>query len=175
MGLELVFDEAEGYGYLRQRPRVEGDPDVPRLVARRQLSYPVSLLLALLRRRLAEFDARGGDTRLVLSRDEIIDLARVFLPDTGNEARLATKFDANIGKIEDLGFLRRLKGTEERYEVRRILRAFIDAQWLGDFADRLASYRAHAAGDDSDGGGEGERGERRGGKARSDTRGEANE
>ncbi len=84
LGLELVLDEAEGYAFLRSRPSrrtMMRRPRLPRLVARRPLSFPVSLLLALLRKKLAEFDAGGGDTRLVLTRDEIVELIRVFLPD----------------------------------------------------------------------------------------------
>jgi hypothetical protein len=88
LNLELVLDEAEGYAFLRSRPEPEeGDAALPRLVARRPLSFPVSLLLALLRKKLAEFDASGGDTRLVLSRDEVVELMRVFLPEGSNEAR----------------------------------------------------------------------------------------
>ncbi len=62
LGLELVLDEAEGYAFLRSRPgrRRDAAPKLPRLVARRPLSFPVSLLLALLRKKLAEFDAGGG-------------------------------------------------------------------------------------------------------------------
>ncbi|MGB5438315.1 MAG: DUF4194 domain-containing protein, partial [Gammaproteobacteria bacterium] len=94
LGLELVLDEAEGYAFLRARNR-DGDETttkLPRLVARRPLSFPVSLLLALLRKKLAEFDAGGGQdvegVRLVLSRDDIVELIRVFLPEASNEARL---------------------------------------------------------------------------------------
>jgi hypothetical protein len=95
--LDLVLDEAEGHAFLKSRPdpdEPEGAPRLPRLVARRPLSYPVSLMLALLRKRLAEFDAAGGDTRLVLSRDEIAELMRVFLPEGSNEARLVDQVDA---------------------------------------------------------------------------------
>ena len=84
LGLEMVLDTAEGYAYLRQRTATDSEQGVPRLIARRPLSYPVSLLLALLRKRLAEFDALSGDTRLILTRDDIADLMRVFLPATGN-------------------------------------------------------------------------------------------
>ena len=59
---------------------------MPRLIARRPLSFPVSLLLALLRKKLAEFDAGGGDTRLVLSRDELVEMIRVFMPEGSNDA-----------------------------------------------------------------------------------------
>jgi len=141
LGLELVFDEAEGYAFLRARPEVEEESaKLPRLVARRPLSFPVSLLLALLRKKLAEFDASGDATRLILSRDEIVELVRVFLPDSSNEAKLIDQIETHLNKIIELGFLRRLKanaavnGTNgANFEVRRILKAFVDAQWLADF------------------------------------------
>ena len=150
LGLELVLDEAEGYAFLRSRPEQAEDgaaPKPPRLIARRPISFPVSLLLALLRKKLAEFDAGGGDTRLVLSRDDIVELVRVFLPDSSNEARLIDQIETHINKIIELGFLRRLKVTSgpSSFEVRRILKAFVDAQWLSDFDARLAAYRAQLA------------------------------
>src|SRR5713101_7295802 len=91
LNLDLVLDEAEGYAFIKSRPEPADDdsaPRLPRLVARRSLSFPVSLLLALLRKKLAEFDVSGGDTRLVLTRDDIVELIRVFLPDSSNEAKL---------------------------------------------------------------------------------------
>jgi len=155
MGLDLALDESEGYAFLRSRhaaDTVRGDEDTdatqPRLIARRQLSFPVSLLLALLRKKLAEFDAAGDAARLILSRDQIIEILRVFLPATSNEARLVDQIDAHLNKVIDLGFLRRLKpgpgapaGQAAAFEVRRILKAFVDAQWLADFDDRLAAYQ----------------------------------
>jgi len=148
--LELVLDEAEGYAFLKSRVEPEdadSAPRLPRLIARRALSYPVSLMLALLRKRMAEFDAVGGDTRLVLAREDIVELMRVFLPDGSNEARLIDQMDSTINKVVELGFLRRLKpvagmGQQAlRFEVRRILKAFVDAQWLADFDARLQAYR----------------------------------
>lgn len=154
LGLELVLDEAEGYAFLRSRLDAEedGDPKIPRLIARRALSFPVSLLLALLRKKLAESDASGSETRLVLSRDEIVELIRVFLPESSNEARLIDQIETHLNKIVELGFLRKLKptaantGGQTAYEVRRILKSFVDAQWLADFDARLAAYQAQLAG-----------------------------
>ena len=143
IGLDLVLDEAEGFAYLRQRPAEEGAPEVPRLVARRQLGYQVSLMLALLRKKLAEFDATSGEQRLILGRDDILEMMRVFLPDAANQARLNDRIGANINHVVDMGFLRRLRGTNDRFEVRRILKAFVDAQWLADFDQRLAAYQSH--------------------------------
>jgi hypothetical protein len=151
LGLDLVLDEAEGYAFLRSRPEPGDDeaaPKLPRLIARRPLSFPVSLLLALLRKKLAELDAGGGDTRLVLSRDDIVELVRVFLPVTSNEARLIDQIETHIYRVADLGFLRRLKASSgpPSFEVRRILKAFVDAQWLAEFDARLAVYQRQLAG-----------------------------
>jgi hypothetical protein len=150
LNLDLVLDEAEGYAFVKSRPEPAADdpaPRLPRLVARRPLSFPVSLLLALLRKKMVEFDASGGDTRLVLSRDDMVDLIRVFLPDSSNDAKLMDQIETHINKVAELGFLRRLKPAGSTasalavYEVRRILKAFVDAQWLSEFDSRLQGYR----------------------------------
>jgi hypothetical protein len=148
LGLELMLDESEGHAFLRSRPDPEDEaaPRLPRLVARRPLSFPVSLLLALLRKKLAEFDAAGGDTRLILSREQVAELLRVFLPEGSNEARLIDQVDTQLNRIVDLGFVRRLRGQENMFEVQRILKAFVDAQWLAEFDARLAAYRGQLEG-----------------------------
>jgi len=167
LGLQVVVDEGDGYAYLRSQPEHERDERVPRLVPRRELPFDVSLLLALLRKRLAQADSEGGDTRLVLTRAEIVDLLRVFLSqDAGaaaNEARLVDRVDGLVRRVVELGFLRPAGrpdpdaapdgaaaddpagGDVRRYEVRRILKAFVDAQWLADLDARLAQYLELAA------------------------------
>jgi hypothetical protein len=153
LALELVVDEAEGYAFLRSQPQVlEGAPKLRRLVRRQPLSFQVSLLLALLRKKLAEFDASGGDTRLILTRSSVVELVRVFLPAGSNESRLIDQIETQLNKVIELGFVRRLKAQadgataraaqEPVYEVRRILKAFVDAQWLSDFDQRLSAYQA---------------------------------
>lgn len=162
LGLELIMDEAEGYAFLRSRQQDTGEDEeaaslkseeIPRLISRRQLSFPVSLLLALLRKKLAEFDAIGGETRLVLSRENVVDLMRLFLPDSSNEARLVDQIERHINKVVELGFLRRLKPatttSQPNYEVRRIIKAFVDAQWLAELDAKLEIYRQQLIGRDS--------------------------
>jgi hypothetical protein len=148
LGLQVVIDEAEGYAFLRQRQDDEqaDDDRLPRLIPRRSLSFHVSLLLALLRKKLAEFDAHGGDTRLILTRAQIAEMVRLFLPASSNEARLTDQIDSYLSKAGELGFLRTVKGSEQAYEVRRILKAFVDGQWLADFERRLAEYERLLAG-----------------------------
>lgn len=147
MGLRVVIDEMEGYAFLQSKPD-DGDDDrdprmaPPRLMPRRSLSYPVSLLVVLLRKRLAEFDAGADGTRLMITRDEIVEMIRMFLPAGSNEARLVDQIDGHINKVVDLQFLRRARGQEQLFEVQRIIKAFVDGQWLADFDTNLAQYAA---------------------------------
>ncbi len=148
IGLELYLDEAEGYAFLKQQPIDEDNSDavtVPRLIPRRSLTFPVSLLLVMLRKRLAEEDAIGGATRVVLSREQIIDMMLLFMPEQKNEARLNDQINTAINRAIDYGFLRKLKqsGTE-LLEIRRILKAFVDAQWLDEFQQHLDGYQDYA-------------------------------
>jgi len=152
LALDLVLDESEGYAFLKARPEPEDEsaPRPARLVARRPLSFQLSLLLALLRKKLVELDAGGADTRLVLSLEAVVELVRVFSPANANEARLMDQVQAQLNKLVELGFVRKLKGAGNRnavpdYEVQRILKAFVDAQWLADLDARLAAYQAHLA------------------------------
>lgn len=149
LGLQLHVDEAEGYAYLRSTPDDEPD-DVPRLVARRPLAFHVSMLLALLRKRLAEFDASSSDTRLVLSRDQVVEMLRLYLPQSTNEARLVDSIETQINRVVDMGFLRKLRGQEDLYEVRRIIKAYVDGQWLSDFDARLEEYVTELSGPGAD-------------------------
>jgi Domain of unknown function (DUF4194) len=151
IGLTVVVDEAEGYAFLRQPPDDEEPdsdrPTLPRLIARRPLPFAVSLLLALLRKKLAEFDASNSDTRLMLTREQLVDMVRLFVPASSNEARLVDQIDATINRVVELGFLRQVRGQPSLFEVRRIVKAFVDGQWLADFDRRLAEYAALAAGE----------------------------
>lgn len=141
-GLTLVIDASEGYAFLRQLPDDENAEGaaVPRLIARRQLTFHQSILLALLRKRLAESDAADGDTRCVLTRDQILEMITLFLPPGGTEARMTDQVDALIAKVVELGFLRKVRDQDDAYEIRRILKAFVDAQWLAGVQDGLNAY-----------------------------------
>ncbi len=154
LGLELILDEAEGYAFLCSRQSDNDADEMPRLMAKRALSFPVSLLIALLRKRLVEFDVVGGDTRLVLTRDDIVDMLRLFLPDNSNEAKLIDQIDTHIRKVIELGFIRKMKlgsstDKQERFEVKRIIKAFVDGQWLSSLNDHLEEYAAHIRGDEN--------------------------
>jgi hypothetical protein len=144
LGLDLILDESEGYAFLKSREDADGT--LPRLIQRRQLTFNVSLLLALLRGRMLEFDTNSSELRLIMTEQDIADMVAVFLPESSNEARIMDRLATDIKKVVELGFLRKLKGQPGTYEVARILKAFVDAQWLEEFDARLADYRATLTG-----------------------------
>lgn len=140
VGVDVVVDDAEGYAYLRVQEPDEGEEPLPRLVKRRTLTYNLSLLLVLLRKRLVEFETSSSDGKLVLTRDQLVDLVALFLPDATDEVRAIERIDTTIRQAADLGFLRELRNQPGHWEVRRILKAYVDAQTLSDFAGKLAEY-----------------------------------
>jgi hypothetical protein len=73
------------------------------------------------------------------------------MPASSNEARLVDQIDSYLAKAVDLGFLRQVRGQDSLFEVRRILKAFVDGQWLADFDQRLAGYAAQLDGADPGG------------------------
>jgi hypothetical protein len=142
LGLVVVLDESEGYAFLRSKAADPDDDSMPRLIPRHALSFHTSLLLALLRKKLAESDAADDGYRLILSRDQILEMMLMFMPTSSNEAKITDHIDRTISKVVDLGFLRRMPKQDNQFDVRRVLKAFVDGQWLSEFNARLAEYAA---------------------------------
>ncbi len=142
IGIEVFVQENEGFAFLRQRVRDSDQEDaLPSLLRKDQLTYPVTLLSVLLYEKLVEFDMKGGDsTRLIIDREEIKDTVRIFLPEASNEANLIDKVDKNINKLVEIGFLRPLSTSPNKFEVRRILKAKIPAESLLEIKERLREH-----------------------------------
>ncbi|MCO6490674.1 MAG: DUF4194 domain-containing protein [Phaeodactylibacter sp.] len=142
LGVELLVEEGEGYAYLRQRPRDEEEEgDFPRLMSRRRLSYPITLLIVLLRKRLLEFEAEGNEIRLVLSHDDIIEMMRIYWDELDtNERRREDQLQIHIKKLITYGFLQPLKAEKGRYEVNRILKAYVPIEKLNEILEQLKAY-----------------------------------
>lgn len=140
IAIDVAIDEGEGYAYLLTREPQDGEEALPRLIRRRSLTYNISLLLVLLRKRFVEFETTGDGGKLVLTRDQLVEMLRVFQPTSNNEARMIDQADRTISQIAEIGFLRELRGQPGVWEVRRILKAYVDAQTLSNFAGRLADY-----------------------------------
>lgn len=142
MGLELFTDASEGYAYLRQHEIPEGEPELPRLAEKRQLNFHTSLLVLILRKYLLEHDAQGGSLRSIISRDEIVNRVKIFLPVSSDEVKVYDKIGSTINKVIDLGFLRKLEDTGQNYEIHRILKGFVNADVVDDTLRRLQQFAA---------------------------------
>jgi len=144
IGLNLEIDDVEGYAWLVQIiPDEDEKNPLPRLIARRPLSYPISLLCVLLRKKMAEADSSGDEMRVIVSREELASSMQVFMPEKSNEAQIAASINATINKVAELGFLRKLKNDNENLEIQRIISALVDADWTADFNEKLRIYQEH--------------------------------
>ena len=145
MGLELQFHEEDGFAYVRQ-PEIEdeeGNPlELPRLTRRIPLSYRVTLLCVLLREQLLQFEASNLDSvACILTRDQIHEILLPSLPERTNELVMRRKADALIEQVVALGFLKKRADLGADYfEVRRILKAKLDAEKLHELKERLKMY-----------------------------------
>ena len=142
IGLQVRNYETEGFAYLSQG---EEEPEssaesLPRLTARRRLSFNQTIFCVLLREQLRQADASDATGRLILSIDQIRELLQPYLPESNNEGRFRRKVTTLIKQTEDLGFLKRLTSEDENYEVRSILKAKIDAEMLERLKLKLEEY-----------------------------------
>jgi len=141
VGQEVVFDEGEGYAFIRQI-EPQGEERVPRLVQKRPLNYETTLLLVFLREELDRFESSGTDsTRLVRSREQLRSLVAPYLRETTDRARDRDKLDEAINRLVNLGFLRRQGSVEvEEFQVMRIVKARFGPGELESVKERLIRY-----------------------------------
>jgi len=146
MGLRLQLQEEDGFAYLHQ-PEIEdeeGRPVVlPRLTRRDRLNYYTTLLCVLLREQLDQSESSNLETGpCVLKRQQIRELLLPFLPERTNELAVQRRVDAAIKSALDLGFLKRMANLDETeyFEVRRILKARINAERLVEIKEKLQRY-----------------------------------
>ncbi|MEG1800033.1 MAG: hypothetical protein RR214_07595, partial [Synergistaceae bacterium] len=58
---------------------------------------------------------------------------------------MTDKIESCMAKVEELGFLHRLKDSRN-FEVQRIIKAYVNAQWLSEFDKKLEEYRDYING-----------------------------
>lgn len=147
--LDLIIDKAEGYAYLKQQQPAEGEESeetesVPKLIRRRALTFPVSLLCLLLRKHLIENDQTGESIKAIISREEIESQMKLYLKESSNEAKTVRQIELAINKVVDEGFLRRMKTDQEQYEVNRIMKAFVNVDRVSEWLERYKEYGKQA-------------------------------
>jgi hypothetical protein len=139
IGLEVVVHEEDGFAYLKQAEREDGAA-IPRLFRRDKLTRGVAIVGVVLRERLLQFDEKIHDeSRLIVATNEIVQMVAPFFPETNDEIRADKRIEAAIHKTEEAGLLRKLPSGEgeERYEVRRIIKARFPVETLKSLREQL--------------------------------------
>ncbi len=140
IGLNVYLDRSEGFAFLKQID-LDADSEIPRLIERRHLSYLLTLLCLILRKMLLENDAAGSSKRAIVTKQDIIERMKPFLPTSPDEAKQLEKIESQINKVIIEGFLREMEQGNETYEIRRIIKAFIDADKVEELLEKLKSHR----------------------------------
>jgi hypothetical protein len=146
IGLEVRVHEEDGFAYLHQ-PAIEDEDGqliaLPRLTRRDRLTYHTTLLCVILREWLDQFESTHLDAgKCTITDDQLREQLGPFLPAHTDERTLLRRMDSAIERLIELGFLKRMPNTEKPayYEVRRILKAKIDAEKLAEIKEKLAHY-----------------------------------
>jgi hypothetical protein len=142
IGLQLVVHEEDGFAYLRQADQEEG-ATIPRLFRRDKLARGVAIVGVVLRERLLQFDEKIHDeSRLTVAKEEIIQMVAPFFPETNDEIKADKRIEAAINKAEEMRLLRKLPGIngDERYEVRRIIKARFPVETLKALREQLENH-----------------------------------
>ena len=145
LGLHLFVDVADGYAFLEQREKLEEESDFPKLIRETPLTIQDSLLCVLLREALDQFDvSQNQSTNLVLTTSEIKDRLDTFFKEKKDQTRTYKRLEESLNRLENLTFIKQIEtntqnSNEKLYEVRRILKAKINVEFIKEFRDKLKS------------------------------------
>jgi hypothetical protein len=159
IGLSMHLHREDGFAFLSARKSNElaadsaddeGDADVSEsrsLIRKIPLTYEVSLLCVLLRECLEQHDIQNTDDhRKIVTKNEIYEMLSLFFKDSSDEVKLRKKFDSHIQKVIDMGFVKPLTANEDRFEIRRTIKALINIESLRGIKEAMTGMRIGGAG-----------------------------
>lgn len=148
IGLQLIIDRTEGFAFLRQS-KEDGQEEslhLPRLMRKRSLNFDQSILCVLLRERLDEHLVSDSASREpIMSLQDIRDMVELFFRERNTQQRFLKDLKKTIEDVKNMGFIEPIgteipNNEEERlFRIRRILKAFINADSLQDLLKNIAS------------------------------------
>lgn len=142
IAVELIIDQRDGYAYLKQL-ELDDKGNTVGLVQRRPLSYEVTLLCVILRKMLDEFELNDTSNRnLYITRKLLRVELETFFKEKANRMKLIKELNRYIEEVAELGYLKKLKtdttaSEDDRFEVRRILKARFDEDTLQYFLTQM--------------------------------------
>jgi hypothetical protein len=145
LGLSLILDEDDGYAYLVHATPEEDEEAGVSWFQRRAFTYDESVLLVLLRDMMAEFEVGEAVSReLIRKRREIKEYAELFFKENPSRVKFLRELDRLIDKAVENGFLDMVENNdtqdEQKYRVRKIIKAKVDSEVLEQFKQQLDVY-----------------------------------
>lgn len=142
IGLELIVKKDDGFAFVKQFEDSEGK--TIGLATRRQIGFETSIVLAVLRQSLEEFDSNPTNlaTEKFITDSEIKDELELFLEEGYNKLKFKKDLDSYIKRASELGYLKEIsiKENETKYKIHRIIKEKITLDILQDFKSKLQEY-----------------------------------
>src|SRR5690606_21215144 len=82
----------------------------------------------------------GTELRTIVSLEQIKEMTGVFLANSTNERKQEDKIESAVKKLVEFGFLLELKSEKGKYEVSRILNAYLNVEKLKEVQAKLERY-----------------------------------
>lgn len=146
IGMELVINEQDGFARVLQPETEEHDDNpLPRLMKKQTLNYEATLLAVILREGLEEFDIKSDGNKFYLTQKEIKERIGLFYKEQSNKSKLWKDLSKPITALLNIGILKlnredAANKDNNKYEVKRIIKAFISNEILEQIKNKLSNY-----------------------------------
>lgn len=140
LGLELIVDEKEGWGYLEQQD-LSADRMMLQLFKRRPLSFEMTMLLVILREELLGFDStpRAVATVPTVQLSRLLELLATFVPEQNNAVRRETALKSIVRQGVTMGIIREIRSddVDTVYQILRVVKAKLPEARIAEIRERL--------------------------------------
>ncbi len=146
IGMELIINEQDGFARVLQPETEEHDDNpLPRLMKKQTLNYEATLLAVILREGLEEFDIKSDGNKFYLTQKEIKERIELFYKEQSNKSKLWKDLSKPITSLINIGILKlnredAANKDNNKYEVKRIIKAFISNEKLEEIKNKLNNY-----------------------------------
>lgn len=146
IGIDLVINEQDGFARVLQPEADEHDENpLPRLMKKQTLNYEATLLAVILREGLEEFDIKSDGNKFYLTQKEIKERIELFYKEQTNKSKLWKDLSKPLTSLINIGILKLNREDvankdNNKYEVKRIIKAFISNEKLEEIKNKLNNY-----------------------------------
>ena len=146
IGMDLIISEENDFARVKQPETEEHDENpLPRLMKKQTLNYEATLLAVILREGLEEFDIKSDGNKFYLTQKEIKERIELFYKEQSNKSKLWRDLSKPIKDLLAIGILKlnredTANKDNNKYEVKRIIKAFISNEKLEEIKNKINNY-----------------------------------